>query len=90
MSLRLISADDHVDLSHDNIKAFLDPSFHSFYDDAVGSFGGSMRNMLTNTSNSRWREQRGLAEDDGSAQAMANLNALCQTHLPKRAVDTDR
>jgi len=38
MSQRLISADDHIDLSHGRVKSFLDPSFHSSYDDAVHTF----------------------------------------------------
>jgi hypothetical protein len=28
MAQRLISADDHVDLSHDKIKSFLAPKYH--------------------------------------------------------------
>src|ERR1700704_6498184 len=35
---RLISADDHVDLSHEQIKANLATRFHQDYDGAVGEF----------------------------------------------------
>ena len=35
MSQRLISADDHVDLSHEKIMSFLDPKFHGEYIDAL-------------------------------------------------------
>ena len=33
---RLISADDHVDLSHDRVKAHLASKFHADYDAGVG------------------------------------------------------
>ena len=42
MSERIISADSHVAVSHDQIKANLDPKFHAAYDDAVRAFGERM------------------------------------------------
>jgi len=60
MSQRLISADDHVDLSHDRVKHFLDPKFHGDYDAAVAEFRGSMGAMVSNEANQRWRDQAGL------------------------------
>jgi uncharacterized protein len=42
MPQRLISADDHVDLSHDKIKSFLDPRYHDAYSQALRDFGASM------------------------------------------------
>lgn len=60
MPQRLISADDHVDLSHDTVKSFLDPQFHDDYDAAVNEFRASMSSMVSNETNQRWREQQGL------------------------------
>ena len=60
MPQRLISADDHVDLSHEKIKSFLDPRFHDAYGQALKDFGASMRSMRSNDSNTRWREQQGI------------------------------
>lgn len=42
MSERIISADSHIAVSHDQIKAKLDPRFHQAYDDAVAAFGARM------------------------------------------------
>jgi hypothetical protein len=69
MSQRLISADDHIDLSHDRVKSFLAPAFHGSYDDAVRTFARSMGSSLSNEANQRWREQQGL-EVDPSTNAM--------------------
>ena len=57
--LRLISADDHVDLTHDTVKAYLDPKFHGAYDDGVAELGSSMSSMAPSSANQRWREQKG-------------------------------
>jgi hypothetical protein len=38
---RLISSDDHVDLSHEDVKRHLTPKLHDDYDDAVQSFRSS-------------------------------------------------
>jgi hypothetical protein len=59
MPHRLISADDHVDLSHDTIKSFLDPKYHDAYNQALRDFGASTGAMRSNESNQRWREQQG-------------------------------
>ena len=64
MPQRLISADDHVDLSHDKIKSFLDPKFHDAYSAALMEFAASLTGIRSNESNQRWREQQG-AEDSG-------------------------
>ena len=36
---RIISADSHVKVTHEQIKGHLDPKFHQAYDDAVAAFG---------------------------------------------------
>jgi uncharacterized protein len=61
---RLISADDHVDLSHEQIKANLATKFHQDYDDAVGAFIQSMMPMLSASTNQLWKKQNGQATDE--------------------------
>jgi uncharacterized protein len=39
---RLISADSHVQVTHEQIKANLDPRLHAAYDEAVAAFGQRM------------------------------------------------
>ena len=60
---RLISSDDHVDLSHDDVKKHLTAKFHGDYDEAVLSFRQSVMKMVSSETNQRWREQQGLAPD---------------------------
>lgn len=59
---RLISADDHVDLAHPDVKAHLDPKFHDDYDAALMQFVGSMGNVRSIEANQRWRQQLNLGE----------------------------
>jgi predicted TIM-barrel fold metal-dependent hydrolase len=61
---RLISADDHVDLSHDRVKSFLATKHHGEYDDALMTFAASMQPMRSVDANQRWREQQGLDPDE--------------------------
>jgi predicted TIM-barrel fold metal-dependent hydrolase len=63
MSQRLISADDHVDLSHDAVKAHLSEKYHGDYDDAIARFSASMGATASAEANQRWREQEGLPVD---------------------------
>ncbi|MBW2496312.1 MAG: amidohydrolase [Deltaproteobacteria bacterium] len=70
---RLISADDHVDLSHDQIKSFLASKFHADYDQALGRFGAMMASTLSAEANNRWREQEGLEAESG--QDMLSMSA---------------
>src|SRR5439155_26147653 len=60
---RLISADDHVDLSHDDIKSHLATKFHDDYDAAIAAFRASAGATASVEANQRWREQQGLAPD---------------------------
>ncbi len=57
---RLISSDDHVDLSHDQVKGFLASRYHASYDDAIARFSASMARSHGAEANARWREQEGL------------------------------
>jgi len=58
---RVISSDDHADLSHDRVKQFLASYLHADYDRAVERFQGSVH--ITAEANQRWREQQGVAID---------------------------
>ena len=71
---RLISSDDHVDLSHDQIKSFLAAKFHAEYDDALGRFSAQMAKSMSADANNQWRVQQGLAADaeDDAMLSLAN------------------
>jgi predicted TIM-barrel fold metal-dependent hydrolase len=71
MSQRVISADDHIDLTHDRIKTYLAPRYHGDYDEALAEFARSMGPSLSAESNQRWREQEGLPVDP-DARPMVN------------------
>src|SRR5829696_8686817 len=60
---RLISADDHVDVSHDLVKDHLASKFHDDYDAGLGRFRASMGSTASVAANTQWREQQGLAPD---------------------------
>ena len=62
-SERLISADDHVDLGHDRVKAHLAPKFHDAYDAGLARFGATMASTASIAANAQWREQEGLEPD---------------------------
>ena len=68
---RLISADDHVDLSHDAVKKNLSPQFHDDYDTAVAGWRASMARSESAASNQSWREQRGVT--GGSPGRIASI-----------------
>jgi predicted TIM-barrel fold metal-dependent hydrolase len=57
---RLISADDHVDLAQDSVKAHLASKYHESYDAALREFAASMTNLRSVEANQRWREQQHL------------------------------
>jgi predicted TIM-barrel fold metal-dependent hydrolase len=65
MPERLISADDHVDMSHDDVKEHLASAYHGDYDTAVAEFRASMGSLISNETNQRWREQQGLGAGGG-------------------------
>ncbi len=60
---RLISADDHVDVSHDLVKGHLASKFHDDYDAGLMRFRGSMASTASVAANEQWRSQQGLAPD---------------------------
>ena len=57
---RLISADDHVDVTQDQVKAFLHPKHHDAYDAAVARVEAELRRRSNIEMNRRWREQQEL------------------------------
>jgi len=61
---RLISSDDHADMSHKKVKEHLAAKYHSDYDSAVADFDGSIGRMSSSQANQRWREQQGLPPAD--------------------------
>ena len=75
---RLISADDHVDLSHDKIKSHLASKHHGEYDDAVTRFRSGMKSMVSAEANQLWREQQGLPAEQGRSL----LSAMQDRHHP--------
>jgi predicted TIM-barrel fold metal-dependent hydrolase len=92
MPQRLISADDHVDLSHDKVKSFLDPRYHDDYDRAVTGFRSSMGAMVSTDANQQWREQQGLAGPGGPGMADAHRGAAGRpghTDAAARLADMD-
>jgi predicted TIM-barrel fold metal-dependent hydrolase len=60
---RLISSDDHVDVSHEDVKNHLALEFHDEYDAAVLTFRKSVMGLVSSEANQRWREQEGLEPD---------------------------
>jgi predicted TIM-barrel fold metal-dependent hydrolase len=60
---RLISADDHVDVSHELVKEHLASKFHDDYDAGLTRFRTSMASTASVAANEQWREQQGLAPD---------------------------
>ncbi len=66
---RLISSDDHVDISHDSVKKHLAARFHDDYDQGVAIFANSVMPMASSEANQRWREQQGLPADPSPTMA---------------------
>ncbi len=60
---RLISADDHVNISHESVKAHLASSLHGEYDAALARFAASMGATRSVAANQRWRAQQGEDPD---------------------------
>jgi len=88
---RLISSDDHVDLNHDQVKAFLASNLHDEYDRALGVFAQSMMSSRTGEANQRWRKQQGI-QLDGPQDDMArnsNLGRPGHTDPHARLADMD-
>ncbi len=81
---RLISSDDHVELSHDSIKKNLERKFHDPYDEAVATFRSSVMGLVGSEANQRWRAQQGLAPD-----ATASIGGTRQHAATGRAGHTD-
>lgn len=91
---RLISADDHVDLGHDTVKAHLATKFHGDYDAAVMDFAASMAPMRSAAANNRWRDQQGLGggseeSEMGGRRAHAAWGRAGHSNAHERLRDMD-
>jgi uncharacterized protein len=62
---RLISSDDHVDLTQDRVKAYLNPKYHEAYDTAVVQVEAELRGRNNVEVNRQWREQLDLPPGEG-------------------------
>jgi predicted TIM-barrel fold metal-dependent hydrolase len=60
----LISSDDHVDLTQEQVKAHLDRRYHRAYDAAVARVEAELRGRSNIEMNRRWREQQQVTADD--------------------------
>jgi uncharacterized protein len=58
----LISSDDHVEMTHDRVKAHLDKKHHDDYDAGVASFLQSMSRMRSSQANQQWRDQNNRSD----------------------------
>ena len=61
---RLISSDDHVDVTQDQVKANLAPKFHDAYDAAVARVEDELRGRSNVEMNRRWREQQDVPPEE--------------------------
>jgi predicted TIM-barrel fold metal-dependent hydrolase len=90
---RLISSDDHVNLSHESIKKHLEPRFHDDYDDAVSTFGRSVMSLVSSEANQRWSKQQGVTPDPtatiGGNRKHAATGRLGHTDPHERLKDMD-
>ncbi|MFK7894626.1 MAG: amidohydrolase family protein [Myxococcota bacterium] len=57
---KLISADDHVEVTHEGVKKYLASKYHDDYDAAVGRFGALMGKTMSSEANQKWRDQSGV------------------------------
>lgn len=55
----LISADDHVEMTHDRVKHHLAARYHDDYDAGVAEFAAGMAKRRSAQANQQWREQSG-------------------------------
>ncbi len=92
---RLISADDHVDLSHDAVKAHLASKYHDAYDAALHEFAATMTNLRSVEANQRWREQQDLGAPTspvgmGHGRGQIVFDAAGHRDAKARLADMDR
>jgi uncharacterized protein len=60
---QLISSDDHVDVTQEQVKAYLHPKHHDAYDAAVARLERELRGRSNVEANRRWRQQQDVAPD---------------------------
>lgn len=90
---RLISSDDHVNLSHDSVKEHLNSRFHDDYDEAVATFSRSVMSLASSEANQRWSKQQGVTPDPtatiGGARKHAATGRMGHTDPYERLKDMD-
>src|SRR5579862_6267996 len=70
---RLVSADDHVEMTHDRVKAHLASRYHGDYDAGVAAFYESMARMRSSEANQQWREQANQPQETtGGTMSLAD------------------
>src|SRR5260221_4568079 len=92
---RLISADDHVDLTQDSVKAHLASKYHDAYDAALREFAASMSNLRSAEANQRWREQQALGAPTspvgmGTGRGQVVFDTAGHSDAKARLADMDR
>src|SRR5690349_362993 len=92
---RLISADDHVDIAHDSVKAHLASKYHDAYDAALREFAASMTKLRSVEANQRWREQQHLGAPTsrvgmGKGRGHIVFDAAGHRDAKARLADMDR
>jgi predicted TIM-barrel fold metal-dependent hydrolase len=79
-SERLVSADDHVELTHDRVKAHLAGKFHADYDAGVDTFRTAMANSRSSEANQRWRQQSGVVSEAGATEEGTSGTGVYRRH----------
>src|SRR5262245_6712413 len=75
MTERLISADDHVDVSHGLVKTHLASKVHEAHDAGRQRFRASMGSTASVVANTQWREQQGLGPDENAGMGKNRRHA---------------
>jgi predicted TIM-barrel fold metal-dependent hydrolase len=90
---RLISADDHVDLTQDQVKKYLSPRHHESYDAAVAQVEAELRGRNNVAVNRMWRDQNDLPDGGGRGFGSNNRHPAAgrpgHTDARQRLADMD-
>jgi len=70
---RLISSDDHVDVTPQQVKAFLHTKHHDAYDAAIARVENELRGRSNLEMNRRWRQQQNLAAEGSSDKGYGGI-----------------
>jgi predicted TIM-barrel fold metal-dependent hydrolase len=70
---QLISSDDHVDITHNQVKAFLGRKHHDAYDAAIARVENELRRRSNIEMNRRWRQQQNLPLDGSNDKGYGGI-----------------